>query len=156
MKKTKSSNKIIRLFKLAYIKLFRINDSPQKIACGIGLGIFSGILPGTGPLAALSLAFIFRANRASALIGSLLTNTWLSFVTFLLAIKTGSAILGMNWQEARQGWDYFLKTFHWPSLFKATILKVILPILLGYLVIGSCLGILAYSLTLIIINKVRK
>ena len=64
-------------------KLFKINDSAEKIALGVGLEVFSGLMPGTGPTAALFLAFIFRANRAAALLGSMLTNTWLSVVTFI-------------------------------------------------------------------------
>ena len=96
--------KNLSLFNLFYERLFKINDSPQKIALGLGLGVFAGILPGTGPLAALFLAFIFRANRASALLGSLATNTWISFVTFVLAIKIGSAILEVSWLDVQAGW----------------------------------------------------
>jgi len=155
MKKIKTHHKISKFFNALYVKLFKINDSPQKIALGVGLGVFAGIFPGTGPLAALFLAFIFRVNRASALLGSLLTNTWLSFVTFLLAIKAGSAILGIRWQEVHQDWDYFLKSFNWQSLFKLSVLKVILPVITGYLVIAFCLGLLAYLVTLIIIVKIR-
>src|SRR3989338_11447506 len=88
-----------RLLKFLYLKLFKINDTPQKIALGLGLGVFAGIFPGTGPAASLFLAFIFRANRASALIGSMLTNTWLSVVTLLLAIKLGALMFGIQWEE---------------------------------------------------------
>ncbi|MDI6606430.1 MAG: DUF2062 domain-containing protein, partial [Candidatus Omnitrophota bacterium] len=88
-KKITPADRIRRLFRLFYLKVFRINDSPRKVALGMGLGVFSGILPGTGPIAAVCLAFIFRANRAAALLGSLITNTWLSFFIFLVAIKTG-------------------------------------------------------------------
>ena len=99
-------------------KLFRINDSPQKVALGVGLGVFAGLMPGTGPLAALFLAFIFRANRAAALMGSLLTNTWLSLVTFILAIKTGAFVLKMNWQEVLQKGQMLIKDFSWVRFFK--------------------------------------
>ena len=75
-------NKIREYLRLILAKLFNINDTPHKIALGLGLGVFAGILPGTGPIAAIFLALAFRANRASALLGSLLTNTWLSLVTF--------------------------------------------------------------------------
>ncbi|MBU1727661.1 MAG: DUF2062 domain-containing protein, partial [Candidatus Omnitrophica bacterium] len=119
MKKIK--NKILRFFRFLYLKLFRINDSPQKIALGLGLGVFLGILPGTGPIASLSLAFVFRINRASALLGSLLTNTWLSFVTFILAIKIGSFMLKLNWQETYSQYSEFLKSFHWADLFKLSV-----------------------------------
>jgi hypothetical protein len=154
--KINKNNKISKFFANLYEKLFLINDTPQRVALGLGLGVFSGILPGTGPLVALFLSFVLRANRASALIGCLLTNTWLSFVTFILAIKTGSAILGLDWQKILQDWNYFLKKFSWAGLFKLSFLKVILPIVAGFLVIAFCLGFLAYLAALIIITMKHK
>lgn len=148
--------KIRRLFNVLYTKLFRINDTPQRIALGLGLGVFSGILPGTGPLASLFLAFVFRANRASALIGSLFTNTWLSFLTFFLALKIGAATFGTKWQEVKQGWDSFLNGFQWSSLLKLSALKIISPLIVGYLEIASCLGFLVYLSTFIALRYIRK
>lgn len=146
---------ITKSWNLIYRKLFKINDTPQKIALGFGLGVFSGIFPGTGPVAALFLAFILRANRASALCGSLLTNTWLSFVTFIFAIKIGSAILDISWVRIKEEWLCFLQKFHWINLLQAPVLKAILPVLLGYFIIAFCLGLLAYLVTLLIITRIK-
>lgn len=151
----KKENKIVKFFRLLFAKLFLINDTPQKIALGLGLGVFSGILPGSGPVAALFLAFIFRVNRAGALIGCLLTNTWLSFVTFFLAIKAGSAILGIHWQQVQQNWNYFLSKFGWSGVFKISALKIILPVIVGYFVVAFCLGVVTYLVTLVAILKVK-
>jgi len=140
---------------LIYLKLFRINDTPGKVAFGLGLGVFSGILPGTGPLAALFLAFILRANRASALLGSILTNTWISFLTFVLALKVGAGVFGVNWRDLQLEWDVFIKSFHWKNLLETSILKIIFPVVVGYIVIAFCLGALAYLCALIIIKSVR-
>ena len=153
--KKKKGNSFFRLFKLIYIKLFRIHDAPQRIALGFGLGVFCGILPGTGPLASLFLAFVLRVNRASALLGSLLTNTWLSLVTFFLSIKIGSAIFGMNWRDVYNNWVLFFKDFRWARLFELSILKIILPAILGYSIVAFCLGLLVYLITLIALKKVR-
>ena len=139
-----------------YQKLFRINDTPQRIALGLGLGVFSGILPGTGPIAALFLAFLLRVNRASALLGSLATNTWLSVVTFLLSVKLGSVIMKLDWQEAYQNWLLFLKEFHWSTLLRLSILKVILPVIVGYFVVAFCSGLVVYVTTLIILKYANK
>ena len=141
---------------LLYEKIFRINDTPQKVALGFGIGVFAGILPGTGPLAALFLALIFRANRASALATSLLTNTWLSFLTFVLAIKTGSAIFKISWQSLRSDWSMYLSHWHWQDLFSAPALKIVLPVITGYIVIALCLGIISYAVMLIILKFVKK
>ena len=142
-----------KIIKFIFTKFFKINDSAQKIALGVGLGVFAGLFPGTGPAAALFLAFIFRANRAAALLGGLLTNTWLSVVTFILAIKVGSAILKMNWQAVQQQAQGLLKNFGWAKFFKLSFLEVLLPVAVGYLVIGLVLGVLSYCLTLLIIRR---
>ena len=134
-------------------KLFMINDSAQRIALGVGLGVFAGLLPGTGPAAALFLAFIFKANRASALLGSLLTNTWLSLITFILAIKVGSVILKTHWQEVYQKAQGLIHDFHWVKFFKLSFLEVLLPVITGYIIIGLFLGITSYLITLLIIRR---
>lgn len=157
MKKIQEAkNKVIIFFKVIYVKLFKINDTPQRIALGFGLGVFAGIIPGTGPIAALFLAFLFRVNRAAALLGSLLTNTWLSFVTFILAVKTGAAILKVSWQAVFQDWLNLIKEFNWLNLFKASILKTILPVVVGYIAIALSLGFAVYLITLFIIIKIKQ
>lgn len=148
----KKNIRILRLLKLIYAKLFKINDSPQKIAQGLGLGVFLGILPGTGPIAALFLALVLRVNRASALLGSLLTNTWLSIATFFLSIKLGSAIMGLSWQEVHREWLWFIKNFRWLDLFKLSIIKIIFPVVVGYFTVALCLSLLVYVTVLIIIK----
>ncbi len=146
---------LLRFLKLIYLKLFRINDTPQKIAFGFGIGTFAGITPGIGPLAALFLAFILRANRASAILGALITNTWLSFFTFVLSIKIGSAILGLKGQDIYKEWMLILKNFHLSSLFKLSVLKIALPVILGYLVVAFIAGLIVYLITLVILTLIK-
>jgi uncharacterized protein (DUF2062 family) len=153
MKKIKKENNILRLCKLTYIKIFRINDAPQKIALGLGLGVFLGIIPGTGPLAALFLAFAFRVNRAAALLGSLLTNTWLSIVAFLLSVKIGSWVMRVSWQEVRLSWYLFLREFKWSFLLKLSALKIILPVIVGYFIVAFCAGLMVYLIMLVLISR---
>ncbi len=141
-KKRKIAEKFHRILKFAYIKLFRINDSPLKIALGFGLGVFAGVMPGIGPVIALLLAFLFRVNRASALLGCFLFNTWLGMIILLSAVKTGSAVMGLNYQDVYAGWNLFLKNFNWKSLLELSAYKVLIPIGAGYLIISLSLGIL--------------
>jgi len=153
---SKVTNKISRFFKFLYLKLIRINGSPQKIALGFGLGVFTGILPGTGPFAALFLALILRANRAAALLASIVTNTWLSLVTFVLAIKSGAVIFNISWRDLQLEWEVLLNGFKWSTLFNISIIKIVLPVLAGYLIISLGLGILTYIIALIILKTRRK
>lgn len=155
MKKNKTKNKSADLLKLIYTKFFLINDTAHKIALGLGLGVVAGIMPGLGPVAALFLAFIFRANRAAAVLGSLLTNTWLSIVTFLLSIKAGSAIMNTDWKDVYGESLLFLKNFQWQNLFKESVFKIALPLLAGYLVVSLSLGLIVYLAALVIIKGIK-
>ena len=117
-------DRISRFFRVVYLKLFRINDSPQKIAMGFGIGVFLGVLPFTGPIAALAMAFILRVNRASALLGSILTNTWISIPVFLFSIRAGAFITGVKCQDLNNGWDLLVKDFHWANLSGPPIIRI--------------------------------
>lgn len=148
-------NKIKLFLNSLYQKLFKINDTPNKIALGLSLGVVAGIIPGTGPLAALFLAFVLKVNRASALLGSLITNTWLSFVTFFLALKIGSAIFGVSWEVLRNDTKALLADFHWSYLLKSSFIKIIIPLLVGYIIVALILGILVYFASLVAIKKIK-
>jgi uncharacterized protein (DUF2062 family) len=142
-----------KIINFLFAKLFKINDSAQKIALGVGLGVFAGLMPGTGPAAALFLAFVFRANRAAALLGGILTNTWLSVVTFILAIKIGSIVLSRHWQEVYQKTQNLFRDFRWDSFLKFSFLDVALPVIIGYLIIGLLLGLVSYLAVFLIIRR---
>jgi len=143
---------VSRLLKLLYLGLFRSNDSPQKIALGLGLGVFLGIIPGTGPIAALVCAAFLRLNKAAALLGALLTNTWTSLIAIVLSIKIGAYILGLSWKTLYFQWQLLIDDFHWKLLFKVSFLKILLPVLLGYFVVAFVLGAVLYLLFLVILS----
>lgn len=134
-----------------YDKLFRINDSPQRIALGISLGVFAGLVPGVGILTAIFLAFIFRANRAAALAGVLLSNTWTSLLSFVLSVKIGSAIMGLSWSDLYNEWMLLIKDFHLSRL-NLSILRIAIPVAIGYLIIAVISGISAYLITILILK----
>ena len=156
MEKKNILTRVVRFFKAVYIKLFRINDSPQKIAIGLGLGVFLGTLPGSGPVAALFLAVILRVNKASALLGSLATNTWLSIPTFILAGKVGAIATGTSYEGIRADWSLFTKNLNWGNFFNLSAYKIILPILIGYFIVSLIFGMIAYLVTIIAISFRKK
>lgn len=148
-------DKIKRLTKLFYLKLFRTNDGPHKIALGFGLGAFVGAMPGIGPVVALFLAFLFRVNRASALLGSVLFNTWLSFIALLLAIKVGALVMGRNYQEIQVAWTGIFKDFKWEKLFDVSVYDVLLPIGVGYLIISLVFAAVAAAVVYVIAVRIQ-
>ena len=147
------TDKIKNAFKLIYDKLVKIDDSPQRVALGFGLGVFCGILPGTGPVAALALAWVFHVNRVAALTGGILTNSWLSIVTFVMAVKIGSVLTGADWNEVYAACKKFITHFSWGNIKSIPFSEIILPLLLGYLIIGLICSAIAYVIVSIIIRK---
>ncbi len=135
----KKNNMAGRYLRLFYLKLFRIHDTPQKIALGSGVGVFLGIIPGTGLIAAIFAAAILKINRAACILGALFTNTWMSIFVFIAALKTGAYITGREWLDVREKWLVLLGDFHWKALFGSAFTTVILPVMAGYFVIAVML-----------------
>ena len=140
-------------FSRLYSQLAKVNDSPQRIALGFGVGVFLGIFPGTGPVAALAAAYLFRINKATALLGSVLTNTWLSVVTFLAAIKTGAFVLGVRWQDIYDQSKGLFSHFQWNIFFNVSVLNIVLPVMIGYTVIGFLCGVVGYTVVFFILSR---
>ena len=139
-----------------YTKLIKIDDTPQKIACGFGLGVFLGILPWLGPVAAFILATIFRCNKLAAVTGSLLTNTWLTLITFVLAGRVGTFVTGEDWQSIYEEVKMLIKNFHWKDIFDSSFFQIAKPFLIGYVIVALIAGIGAYFLSLWLLARRRK
>ena len=155
MEKMTKQNRIVQLLKTLYWKLVKINDSPLKIALGFGLGVFIGVIPAMGPVIALALAFLFRVNRASAFLGSVLFNTWFTIITLLLAIKIGAAVTGLSYNEIYEGWKGLIKDFKWEKIFQASFQDVLIPIGIGYLIISSFFSAVATVVVYIITQQIK-
>lgn len=143
---------IARFFKKIYLRLFRINDTPNKVALGFGLGVFLGVFPGSGPVAAFFLAIALRVNKAAALLGSILTNTWLSIPVFFAAVKTGSVVTGISPYDIRNGWSALMSDFSWAKLAGVSFYKIITPIAIGYAVVSFCMALAAYGIILAVLK----
>ena len=109
-------------------------------------------MPGVGPVAAIVLSSLLHVNRAAAFVGSLLTNTWLSLATFVLSIKAGSLVTGTHWQDIYQECQTLIKNFKWRYFFDASIIKILKPLFIGYLlvglIVGFSVGIIAFGILL--------
>lgn len=145
-----------KFFKIAYLKIIRINDSPHKIAGGFALGVFLGILPGAGPMASILLAYLFQVNRAAALAGSLLTNAWFSVITFAFAVKIGAFLTGTRWQQLYANAKALVNPFHWQKFFDGSSLSILKPLLAGYAAIGLVSGVVVYIIVLMIVSAYRR
>lgn len=142
----------------SFKRLFTLNGAPHDISLGFALGVFLGILPGTGPIAALVMAQFLRLNRAAALAGALLTNTWFSLVVLGLSAQTGAMIMSVDLAELNRAVGTAFRPFHFANLSRLSFSRVVLPVLLGYLVVSIALGIIAYvtAYTILRLRQRRK
>ncbi|MCX7846128.1 MAG: DUF2062 domain-containing protein [Dictyoglomaceae bacterium] len=84
-----------RFFRLIYLKIIRINDSPEKIAKSFAVGVFIGIFPtfGIGGVLALILAKILKLNYLASVLGTFIMNYFTSPIFWSLSYFLGSLIL---------------------------------------------------------------
>jgi uncharacterized protein (DUF2062 family) len=133
-----------------------INDSAHRIALGMGLGLLLGVLPGTGAIAAVVCAFVIRANKAAALAGALVVNTWINVVTFPLAIAIGAFLFRIEPAGIVREWSAATRPFVWKSFLNFLLHDAVLALITGYAVIGLALAGAGYAATYALVKKARE
>jgi len=150
-----------RLFRCLFLRLLRLKASPSAIASGLSVGVAISFTPllGAHMILALGLSWILRANKVSALIGTLIGTPWtLPFMLFL-SYKIG--ILSTHF------FHKFFPTIPLPSFLIDTPIfnfkdiyahptNFFIPTLLGSLPLGICIGLFVYATALILIKFFRK
>ncbi|HEU5360561.1 MAG TPA: DUF2062 domain-containing protein [Candidatus Deferrimicrobiaceae bacterium] len=83
-----------RTFRYIYLRLIRVGGDPVHIALGFSLGVFLGVFPtfGLGIPLSLLLASVFRWNRVSAVLGSLVMNPLTTPFFWTLSGTVGAAL----------------------------------------------------------------
>jgi len=124
-----SRSRFFRWVRYLYVRLVRINDSPQKIAWGLAVGAFLGVFPtfGLGILIALALAIAFKFNKAAAILGSLIMNPLTTPFFWTASSVLGALLVNRDWHHTlktfqafsahlnlrdlatREGWSFILK-----------------------------------------------
>src|SRR3989304_6921092 len=133
--------KIKRWLKLHYYKVVRIDDPPDRIARGVAIGVFMGIFPtfGLGIIVAIVFAYILKANRASAVLGSFIMNPFTIPIFWTLSSAVGAVIF---WEDrelvmASIKNHQFLNGIGWAYV----------VFLVGNIIVSSTSAALAYFIT---------
>jgi len=145
----------LRLEKLKE-KLLGIHDSEHRIALGAALGLLLGVLPGTGPIAAVAGAFLLRANKAAALAGSLLVNTWINFVTFPLAAAIGAFLWNLDLASFSGNWAELGRSFTWRAFVDVALHDAAIALFTGYLLIGLLMAAVGYVICYRAVARARR
>lgn len=131
--------------------LIRINDSPKKIALGVAIGVFWGILPtfGFAILFSVPTAFLLKANRLSAIAGTFVSNPLTWFFIWSFGYKIGQRILGLPPVDFSEG---LFKLQSLLNLGKAFIVGGFL----GNFLLAIGISFLSYLAVLVVLDRYRR
>ncbi len=156
-------------------RLRRLPDTPQKIARGVGLGVFVSFTPlfGLHFVLATALALLFRGNVVAALLGTFFGNPLTFPFIAASALSLGQWMLGAGATPANHEtilhlfsfaaadfWYNFKALFtvrvaDWSDL-QAFVADVFLPYLVGGLLPGTISGIACYLISRPVISAYQK
>jgi len=127
--------------------LIRISDSPEKIARGVAIGVFWGVLPtfGLAVLFSVPTAFLLKANRLSAILGTFVSNplTW-PFI-YPLGFSIGQQILNVSPLD-----------FSWGLLKLENLLKLSKSLLVGSSLLAIGISLLSYLVVLKVVAHYKR
>jgi uncharacterized protein (TIGR03546 family) len=140
------------------LRLLAIRDTPNAIAGSVAIGIFFGFTPlfGLKTLLSIFFAWLTRCNILAAVIAVTLHDIAIPFMPVLYRweYKVGYWLLS-NPHE----WPPSLKQLHWDAHVWwswTTFLTVGKPLLLGSLIIGAPVALLAFIVTKTFIVRHRR
>ena len=147
---------------LRFIKyrILHVDDSPERIARGLAVGVFVSYLPLMGIQMAVAwvVAALCKANKMMAVLAAWVSNPATAVIVYYPSYRLGRWLLGIRAQkpeiDPEQMEDLFEQTlsfyrliteFHTPAFWKevsAAAMNVGLEILIGGVIIGAILAYL--------------
>ena len=163
-----------RAFHYVKHRVRRLPDTPERIARGIWVGVFTTFTPfyGLHFLVAALLATIFRGNILASLMATFFGNPLTYVPIGVISLKTGHLILGTEFREGEHRsfggkfvdaaddlWENFMAIFsdgvadwHGISVFWH---EVFFPYMIGGILPGFVAGGIAYFLSLPLIRAYK-
>jgi len=132
-------------------KMTRQKGTPESQALGFAIGLFTGFAIPTGfqLIAALALAFAFKANKTLAIAGTMITNLYTAPFFMALQCWLGAAMLGeaLTLATINQKVATLLAAPSWDAAWSLGS-GFLWPLLLGGLVLSLAFSIPGYYATL--------
>lgn len=115
--------------------LFRLNDSPHRLATAFALGVFIAFSPTIGlhTISCLLLAWVFRLSKLAVLTAAFINNPWTIVPLYGSCMWLGIRITGSGatmphipWNELSLGSAYLtLRPYLWPFIAGTLLVGVI-------------------------------
>jgi uncharacterized protein (DUF2062 family) len=129
----------------AFEAVFRVQDTPHRIALAFGMGVLIAFSPFLGfhTGIALGLAFLFRLSRVAILAGAWTNNPWTLAPMYMAGTALGCGMLGVS-PESLESIDW---TLHGRAFYTALwdgLRPLVAPFVVGNTVLGLVAGALSY------------
>jgi uncharacterized protein len=138
-------------------KLANLDDSPQRIALGVAVGVFLAFSPllGLHTVLGLLIAFAFGLNRIAVLVGVFVNNPWTLLPIYGLATYVGGLLVGFPSPVpiAALGFGAIFQTRFWVEVVGAS--EFWKPLLLGSAILSFTAGALSYLIVLLVVTRAR-
>ena len=154
-------------WKSYYHFIVRQRGTPEAVARGVGIGVFVSMSPffGIHMLIAFAAAWVFKANRAVAMIMTWITNVFTLLPIFAFTYSIGEHFVPPHLRGHLTKLTKFLKSdpdlhqlFDLPGHFQAIMkfgAEIILPLTIGGILVGGATGLIAYQITLIGVRRYK-
>ena len=141
--------KTSRRLKVLLADLLGREESPDRVAAAIALGVGVGFSPFMGIhfVLAIGLAFLFKLNKVDAALGQFVGNPWTLPPVFAAGYALGRVLLRYDRTEVPNlPWDRLLHRDFWHAFTGPTLRPRLASFLVGTLVLATLIGLAAYLL----------
>lgn len=163
------------VWRFVKIRIIHVDDSAQRIALGVGVGLFVAYMPPLGfhIFLALGLAWVLRANKFTAVASVWFCNPLTFLMIYYPSYVVGNSLAGWFGAGETGGTEEGVKELFMASLSVTNFMtgfyraefwrelaamfgRVGLEMTLGGVVLGSIVGTMGYVLTYWFVSKHRR
>jgi len=144
-----------RRWKVIVLDLLGREESPERVAAAIALGIGIGFSPFLGfhIWLALGFAFLFRLNKIDAALGQFVGNPWTLPAVYATGYRLGRRLLHYDRRSAPSlAWDRLLHSDFWKAFKGPAFAPRLLSFLVGTMVIAALASLAAYIVFLALLR----
>ena len=133
--------------------IFRLNDTPHKLASAFALGVFIAFSPTLGlhTITCLLLAWVFRLSKLVVITAAFINNPWTIVPMYGFCLWLGMKITGAGRVMPHIAWN----ELSWTNAY--LVLKPYLwPFIAGTLLVGIIAALLSYGVVYWAVLRYRK
>ena len=130
--------------------ILEVKDTPHRISMAFAVGIFIGMSPlfGIHTLLGLLVAYVFRLNKLTTIVGVYITNLWTIIPIYTFSTWVGARCLGVN---------KILPDIDWRHVTFSALINdfspLFMPFIVGTVIIGILSSVISYTVIYHLVKK---